>query len=51
MAIIEIKSKPIQRTEFLGNLAPQHLYIVNKKDNGLKMAWWVGNCKNGKVNY
>ena len=39
MAKIEIKSKPIQKTEFLGNLAPQHLYIVNIRDNGENIAY------------
>ena len=42
MAIIEIKSEPIQRTEFLGNLAPQHLYIVNIRDNGEDIAYRGG---------
>ena len=39
MAKLEIKSKTIQRTEFLGNLAPQHLYLENMKDNGLKIGY------------
>jgi hypothetical protein len=42
MAKIEIKSKPIQKTEFLGNLAPQHLYIVNIRDNGEDIAYRGG---------
>ena len=42
MAKIEIKSKPIQKTEFLGNLAPQHLYIVNIRDNGENIAYRGG---------
>lgn len=42
MAKIEIKSKAIRGTDILGNLAPQHLYIVNIKDNGLKIAYRGG---------
>ena len=42
MARIEIKSKAIKGIDILGNLTPQHLYIVNIKDNGSKIAYRGG---------
>jgi len=42
MAKIEIVSKPIRTTEFLGEYAPQHLYIIYTKDNKEEMAYRGG---------
>ena len=42
MATIEIFARPIERFEFLGEYAPQHLYIVHTKDNGEQIAYRGG---------
>ena len=42
MAKIEIISRPIKTFKFLGQYAPQHLYVLHTKDSGKRIVYRGG---------